>query len=78
MPVTLKAKANTQGEVDANVMIAIGTMQTLKQYLPYGLFSPELQSWLNMALVEGKNINAQVQLKGALKRLSFSEWLRRF
>lgn len=73
MPVTLTATGNTQGSVDAKLSIEVGTMQTLKQYLPYKLFSPELQAWLNMALVEGKNIHAQVQLKGALKDFPFQD-----
>ena len=73
MPVTLTATGSTEGNVDANLLIEVGTMQTLKQYLPYELFSPELQAWLNMALVEGKNINGRVQLKGALKDFPFQD-----
>ncbi len=73
MPVTLTATGTVQGEVDANLLIDVGTMQTLKQYLPYELFSPELKAWLTMALVEGQNIRGQVQLKGALKNFPFQD-----
>ncbi len=73
MPVALTATANKQGEIDSDLTIKIGSMQVLKQYLPYELFSPELQSWLKMALVDGKKIQAQVQLKGDLNNFPFQD-----
>jgi hypothetical protein len=73
MPISLVATGTKQGHIDVQLSIKIGTMQSLKQYLPYNLLSPELQSWLKMALVEGKNIQAQVELKGDLKNFPFED-----
>ncbi len=73
MPVVLSATANTQGEVDVNLSIKIGSIETLKQYMPYQLMGKKLQTWLNMALVSGENIQANVALKGNLKQFPFKD-----
>ncbi len=73
MPITLQATGTKQGEIDAQLSIKVGSMETLKQYLPYTLFSAELESWLKMALVAGENIQAQVKLKGNLNNFPFQD-----
>ncbi len=73
MPITFSAWANTQGDVDAQLMVQVGTMQTLKQYLPYSLLSERLHVWLDQALVSGENIQANVRLKGALNDFPFQD-----
>ncbi|MCF6298566.1 MAG: hypothetical protein L3J01_01655 [Thiomicrorhabdus sp.] len=73
MPISLVATGTKQGHIDAQLSIKIGSMKNLKQYLPYKLLSPELQSWLKMALVDGKNIQADVTLKGDVKNFPFED-----
>ncbi|VAW46897.1 hypothetical protein MNBD_GAMMA03-2014 [hydrothermal vent metagenome] len=73
MPLTLKASGTMQGKVDVDLKVKVGTMSKFKPYLPYEAFSPELQSWLKMALVDGKNIQAHMQLKGLLKDFPFQD-----
>ena len=73
MPIFLEATATKQGYIDAQLSINIGSIQNLKQYLPYNLLSPELQAWLKMALVKGNNIQAQVELKGDLNQFPFED-----
>jgi len=72
-PIVLSAKGNFDGYIDANLSADIGKMSTLKQYLPYEFLSTDLQDWLKMALIDGRNIKASAQLQGDLKDFPFTE-----
>ncbi|WP_373020992.1 YhdP family protein, partial [Thiomicrorhabdus sp.] len=73
MPVELVAEGDFSGGLDAKLSIEPGTLEKTKQYLPYGLMSDKLQSWLKSALVSGEEVKGDLFFKGDLNDYPFTE-----
>lgn len=72
IPVSLSAKGDFLGEIDAYLHSAVTQMQQVKsQLLPYGLMEPELIEWLQSALLSGEDIQSEAWIQGNLADFPF-------
>ena len=78
MAFNLSGSGDFQGEVDIKSQIEPKTISKVKQYLPYSIMTPKLQSWLKAALVSGEQVQGQFYFKGDLNEYPFKEGDTRF
>ncbi len=78
IPLTLQAKTTLDGFVDLKLHLEPDNIATVKKYLPFGLMSAPLESWLKNALVQGDNIKAFVHLNGKLADFPFKNGKGKF
>lgn len=71
MPVHLTATGDFSGKLDLDMTIEPDKLSFVKQYLPYGLMSSKLESWLKTALVKGDGIKGRLRVKGDLNNFPF-------
>src|SRR5262249_12300042 len=53
-------------------------VKEIRYYLPVGIFSKTLNTWLNQAFVGGKSVQGQVLLQGPLQHFPFDDHTGRF
>ena len=74
LPLKINADGDFSGYVDANVNLRLDNMRQVKtQLLPYGLMHQDLVDWLQMALVDGRKIEGDLRLQGALANFPFTD-----
>ena len=59
--------------IDAEFTTQFSSMAQLKQYLPYGLMSNKLQTWLKASLTGGQDIILDGQIRGLYKNFPYSD-----
>jgi len=78
MPLNLTANGNFSGKLNVESSLEPKTVNKVKQYLPYSIMSPKLESWLKTALRDGENVKGQFFFHGDLNDYPFVEGTTRF
>ncbi|HEY3486887.1 MAG TPA: AsmA-like C-terminal region-containing protein, partial [Gammaproteobacteria bacterium] len=67
----LQFAKNRAPYVDAYVLYEDGDLHAVRQYIPAGVISPKLLSWLDEAIVSGKLTRGDFELRGPLDKFPF-------
>ncbi|BCN93937.1 DUF3971 domain-containing protein [Thiomicrorhabdus immobilis] len=73
IPVSITLKKLTSSTIDSEFDLKVSSIAELKDYLPYGLMSPKLKSWLSESLQGGEDVSLNGVVKGAFADFPFEE-----
>lgn len=71
IPINIALHKLTSSDIDSEFDLNVSSILELKDYLPYGLMSSKLKSWLTDSLQGGENVSLKGVVKGAFSDFPF-------